>query len=179
MGAGAPEPGVNRTILPLGSTKTNHTAKGETRLEQPGHESTRDACLAIIRSSSVASTSTRHALLRFAHASLPTLVAPGVDRDAQVREPRANTFSHASRPLADAPGEHDRVEPAERRREGPDGLARDMAEHLDRQGGARGRFALASRSNFISPVVPDTPSSPERSFTSASISRTPYPVSGP
>jgi hypothetical protein len=91
------------------------------------------ACLAITSSSLVAMTRTGvgldGALIR-------------VELHAEEREAFAHLGAHLRRVLADAAGEHEQVEAAERRGQGADRLAHRVRKHRHRQ--ARARIALGA-----------------------------------
>ena len=64
-------------------------------------------------------------------------VALVVELEPEVLEPLAGLPSDGGGPLADAAGEDEQVEPAQRRREGADTLSELIAEHGDGLGGGR------------------------------------------
>ena len=114
---------------------------------------------AIISSSLVGIT---HAATRLAGVLMrgpPRRVGVGIELDAEPRGVAADALAQRRAVLADAGGEHDRVEPAERGRERAELAADPVDEEVDRRLGAAAR--RSPRSVRMSLEMPDTPSSPD------------------
>ena len=116
-------------------------------------------CRAIISSSLVGIT---HAETRAPGVLMrgpPAAFAAGVKLDAEPCRVAANAFADGGRVLADAAGEHDRIQPAKRGGERTELAPNAIAKQIDRE--LRPRIARGESSVRMSLELPDTPSSPD------------------